>query len=207
MTWQKALTPSAHLKTSHIDIDSHRAARIAAQFGTTEIVLSFGAAGGGALFAKWLRWQLMQRFGLHQPNAVYLDTVGLSLVPETNFTVREKSRPWLTGVASLNGGWRAYYRVAISQCHTMLFVGTQAFAASPWTQGELEYFNYERARRLREGGTPLRGVALILPGATGDTFAGMELIDCQQNMVNDRFGDWTLDGPTLLRVLAACKRR
>ena len=115
MTWTKAVVPSAHLKTSHVDIDWHRAEAIARQHGTSHIVLSFGAAGGGALFARWLRFQLMERLGLKQPNNVYLDTIGLSLVDETKFMVRDGRRPWMTGVASMNGGWRAYYRVAISQ--------------------------------------------------------------------------------------------
>lgn len=205
MTWQKAVVPSAHLKTSHVDIDWHRAEAIARQHGTSQIVLSFGAAGGGALFAKWLRFQLMQRLGLHEPNNVYLDTVGLSHVAETKFMVRDGRRPWLTGVASMNGGWRAYYRVAISQCHTMLFVGTAEFAASPWTKGELEYFEYEKRRRSQGGARPLRGVALLFAGAKPTDFPGMEYIQCERNVVHDDYGDWTVDGATLLRIFKACK--
>lgn len=136
--------------------------------GRTHVVLSFGAHNGGAYFARWLRWQIMQMRGYRQPNNVYLDTEALKLVPETRIEVKDNSRPWLTGVASMNGGWHDYYRYAMTQAHTMVFAITPEWANSPWCRKEARDFLDETWDRQREGRPPLRGISLLfddtLPG-------------------------------------------
>ncbi|MBN3881485.1 MAG: hypothetical protein HWQ44_00460 [Nostoc sp. JL34] len=62
--------------------------QIVSKYGTTHIVLSFGAADGGAMFAQWLQREIMQRKGYTQPNNVYLDTFALDHVPSTRHEMK-----------------------------------------------------------------------------------------------------------------------
>ena len=200
MNWTKGVKPTT-AGTANVDLGAQRAAQIAAQHGEAHVVLSFGARGGGAYFARWLRWQVMQAKGLSKPNNVYLDTVALAEVPATNFAVVDARKPWLTGIASFNGGWRAYYRNAIMQAQVMIFVGTREWSASPWCRGEYDYYSHEVERRARAQAKPLRGIALMMPGCT-ETFAGMPSLMARQERVDPRYEDyWHIDGQSLLRLL------
>jgi hypothetical protein len=200
MNWTKGVKPKT-ASTANVDLGAQRAAAIAAQHGEARVVLSFGARGGGAYFARWLRWQIMQAKGLSKPNHVYLDTVALAEVPATSFAVVDARKPWLTGIASFNGGWRAYYRNAIMQAKVMIFVGTREWCSSPWCKGEYDYFRLEAARRLQEGLTPLRGIALKMPGCS-ESFPGLVSLVPRQELVDPRHDDyWHLDGQSLLRLM------
>ncbi|EKE69143.1 hypothetical protein [Gallaecimonas xiamenensis] len=134
------------------------------QHGVTHVTLSFGARNGGAYFARWLRYQIMQRRGWHQVNSVYLDTECLKMVPNTVSTVVDAARPWLVGVASMNGGWKEYYRHAVATSQTMIFVATPEWSNSPFCNMERRYFIYENARRRRQNLPPLRGIVLAMDG-------------------------------------------
>ena len=201
MTWVKANKPTG-AGSAPVDLAAHRAAAIAAQHGRAHVVLSFGARGGGAYFARWLRWQIMQAKGLTRPNHVYLDTVALAEVPETRVATVDARKPWLTGVASFNGGWRAYYRNAITQAQVMLFVGTPEWSASPWCRGEYDAFRREVEERRRAQRPSLRGVALLLPGCT-ERFADLPQLMASPERVDPRHDDyWHINGQSLLRLLS-----
>src|SRR5687767_4768045 len=101
-----------------------RARSIAQRYGETRVIVSFGAADGGALFAQWLRVELMRLKRYREPNSVYLDTIALSQVPGTELRMRE-IRPTAGGLASMNEGWADYYKYAVATAHTMIFVATK----------------------------------------------------------------------------------
>lgn len=153
------------------------------KYGRTHVVLSFGAAGGGALFAQWLRLELMKRLGLSQPNNVYLDTVALSSMPGTKLEMRA-FRPTAGGLASMNEGWADYYLAAMAQASAMVFVATPQWFRSPFCGRELNYFIQENQRRKMFGNAPLKGIALTFnePGA-GQGFAGMTAIPAERAYV------------------------
>ena len=206
-TWNKAHGPRpAH--GAAFDLGSARAAAIARQFGEAKVVLSFGAANGGAYFGKWLRHQIMQRFGYSEVNNVYLDTVSLAEVPETTFKrFATATRPWITGVASMNGGWRAYYRNAIAQCHTMIFVVTPAWSNSPWCAGELAHFEQVNRWRAQTRAKPIQGIALLAGGTIAVT-PNVERMDITTGIIEEGHEDWwQLDGVTLLRLFAMMRNR
>lgn len=190
------------------DLGSARAASIARQFGEAKVVLSFGAAGGGAYFGKWLRHQIMQRFGYTEINNVYLDTVSLAEVPDTTFKkFATATRPWITGVASMNAGWRAYYRNAIAQCHTMIFVVTPAWSSSAWCAGEFQHYEQVNRWRRQTGEKPIHGVALMAGGSI-DATPGLDRLQISENIIPAGHEDWwQLDGLGLLRVFSMIGRR
>ena len=189
-----------------VDIGGARAAQVAAQFGEARVVLSFGAREGGANFARWLRWQIIQQRGYGKPNNVYLDTVALAEVPETKIAVVDPRRPWLTGVASYNGGWRAYYRNAILQAHTMIFVGTEPWSNSVYCRGEYDYFVYEARRRRTEGRPPLNGLVVRFSDCK-EPFPGLPSIAAEREYADVGFDDsWQVNGTVLLRLMSAIGR-
>lgn len=137
--------------------------QIVSKYGTTHIVLSFGAADGGAMFAQWLQREIMQRKGYTQPNNVYLDTFALDHVPGTRHEMK-LIRPTAGGLASLNEAWDEYYNVAVSTAHTMIFVATTAWYSSLHCKHELkEHFLEENQNRCQKGQRPLSGVVLTFP--------------------------------------------
>jgi hypothetical protein len=167
MVWQHAKAnykPIMEKGRVDVTLGMPRAERIAEKYGTTHVVLSFGGANGGAYFARWLRWQIMQARRYTKPNNVYLDAEALRCVPETAITVMDATRSWLIGVASLNGGWHAYYRHAVAQSHTMIFVGTPDWKSSTWCRGEQRDFELENKARIRRGADPIRGIVLAMDG-------------------------------------------
>lgn len=151
--------------------------------GPTRVVLSFGAFNGGAYFARWLRWQIMQRRGWSRINSVYLDTEALKLVPDTKIEVKDNSRPWLTGIASMNGGWHGYYRYAMSEAHTMLFALTREWMASQWCRQEADDFRDENEQRRRAGKAPLRGVSIVFDGEV-PPIPGTQVLHAQKQDVD-----------------------
>lgn len=139
-----------------------RAQALQQQHGVTHVTLSFGARNGGAYFARWLRYQIMQRKNWQQVNSVYLDTECLKMVPGTQTTVVDAARPWLVGVASMNGGWKEYYRHAVATSQCMIFVATPEWSNSPFCNMERRYFIYENARRRRLHLPALHGIELVI---------------------------------------------
>ncbi|MFT5526851.1 MAG: hypothetical protein ACI9HK_004831 [Pirellulaceae bacterium] len=150
------------------------------QRGRTRVVMSFGTREGGAFFAAWLRNEIIRFKGYTDDNSVYLDSVALQnapgirkqVVPGTTVMVVDPSSRWETGVASLNMRWRLYYQNAMSQAHTMIFVGTPAWCASEWCRMELDFFADENRHRNADNKQLLKGIALIFPGCT-EAFSGM----------------------------------
>jgi hypothetical protein len=188
---------------SRIDIGWARAAHIAKKHGQTKVVLSFAAANGGAFFAQWLRDQINRWKGLSQPNEVYLDAEALKHVPLTRFVLKDRRMPWVFGLASMNEGWRGYYRHAIRQADAMIFVGTSDWSRSQWCRGELKDFRDEVAERSREGRKPLNGIALMLPNCT-EAFPGLTHIRCQRSYPSPTHEDlWIVGGADLLRIMTA----
>ncbi|WP_417359271.1 hypothetical protein [Gallaecimonas pentaromativorans] len=142
-----------------------RAQALQQQHGVTHVTLSFGARNGGAYFARWLRYQIMNRKNwLPYVNSVYLDTECLKIVPGTQRTTVDAARPWLVGVASMNGGWKEYYRHAVATSRCMIFVATPEWSNSPFCNMERRYFIYENARRRRLNLPALRGIELVMDG-------------------------------------------
>ncbi len=141
---------------------AEKSRQLASRQGTTHVVLSFGAANGGAMFAQWLQREIMQRKGYTQPNNIYLDTFGLDHVPGTTFLMKE-IRPTAGGLASLNESWEEYYKHVMSTAHTMIFVATAAWFSSDYCRHELDYFIVENQVRSQEGQPRLSGVALTFP--------------------------------------------
>jgi hypothetical protein len=160
--------------------------------GRTRIVFSFGAGGGGALFAQWLRRELMRALGLTEPNAVFIDTVALSEVPGTTLKMcpvlerRPGGKAGIAnrfyeplgatttagGLASMNGQWHDHYIAAMEQAQLMIFVLTSAWLNSWWCLKELGDFVELNTARMAananrppgERRPPLRAVALCIDG-------------------------------------------
>lgn len=141
-----------------------KAEQLARIHGDTRVVLSFGARNGGAYFASWLRWMIMTRKNWKQANHVYLDTECLKFAGDTKIEVKDAARPWLTGVASMNSGWKEYYRFAVRQARCMIFVATPEWTDSPYCAMEKRYFIYENYHRRRNHKRPLRGIELSMSG-------------------------------------------
>ena len=135
----------------------------ASRHDMTHVVLSFGSADGGAMFAQWLQREIVQQKGYTQPNNAYLDTFALDHVPGTRHEMK-LIRPTAGGLASLNEAWDEYYNVAVSTAHTMIFVATTAWYSSDYCRRELEeHFFVENQNRCQKGQRPLTGVVLTFP--------------------------------------------
>lgn len=150
--------------------------QIISKYGTSEVILSFGSADGGAMFAQWLQREIVKRKGYTQPNSVYLDTLALDYVPDTQYVMRE-IRPTAGGLASLNEAWNEYYMAAISTAHAMIFVATKAWFDSSYCQREMSYFIAENQTRSQKGQRKLSGIVLTFSESEiTSEFAGMTLI-------------------------------
>jgi hypothetical protein len=194
-----------------------RLKRHADRYGQTGVVLSFGAANGGALFAQWLRHRLMEVLGYTKPNAIYLDTVALGDHSGTKLTMRtfrdpDTGRVIGGGLASMNHTWAEYYTYAMSQAHTMIFVGTAEWFRSPYCSRELNEYIRENQNRVGDA-TPLRGIALRFYDEPSPAFLGMKEIwvhrkyvvadpQVRKNLGANMANFWTLDNPSLYRVAA-----
>ncbi len=195
---------------------AEKSQQLASRQGTTHVVLSFGAADGGAMFAQWLQREIMQRKGYTQPNNVYLDTFGLDHVPGTTFLMKE-IRPTAGGLASLNESWEEYYKHAMSTAHTMIFVVTAAWFSSDYCRHELDYFIVENQVRSQEGQPRLSGVALTFPDSeTSCDFVEMTVIPTTKRYVvadekkrltlTGNYRDfWIVDEATLQKVVNAIR--
>jgi hypothetical protein len=189
-----------------VTIGNARVAAIAARYGSTEVVLSFGSADGGAKFAKWLRWNLMRRLGLKQINSVYLDTVALAQVPETQFKEIGVGTPWYNATASMNGGWHGYYRHAVAQARAMIFVGTPAWQTSMWCQGELRDFQNENRDRKRRGAAPVHGVNIAFADMPVINIPDTKLVVCARSRgISSLDNIYNISPTDIDRVLAAAR--
>ncbi|RCJ24042.1 hypothetical protein A6770_28765 [Nostoc minutum NIES-26] len=145
-------------------------------YSAIEVILSFGSADGGAMFAQWLQREIAQRKGYTELNHVYLDTFVLDHVPGTEYIMKE-IRPTAGGLASLNKAWEEHYRYAISVAHTMIFVATKAWFASSYCQHEMSCFVAENQARSQTGLSPLSGIVLTFSESeVTPEFADMILI-------------------------------
>ncbi|MCC5653244.1 hypothetical protein LC609_26295 [Nostoc sp. XA013] len=180
----------------------------------TEVILSFGSADGGAMFAQWLQREIVQRKEYTQLNNVYLDTFALDSVPGTEYVMKE-IRPTAGGLASLNKAWEEHYRYAISLAHTMIFVATKAWFASPYCQDEISCFIAENQARSQTGHFQLSGIVLTFSESEiTSEFAGMTLISAIKRYVvadekkrlklTGHYRDfWVVDEETLQKVVNA----
>ncbi|MFN6475533.1 hypothetical protein [Nostoc sp. DedQUE07] len=180
----------------------------------TEVILSFGSADGGAMFAQWLQREIVQRKGYTQSISVYLDTFALEHVPGTEYVMKE-IRPTAGGLASLNEGWNKYYKYAVSVAHSMIFVATKAWFASPYCKYEMSYFIAENQARSKTGHSQLSGIALTFPESEiTSEFAGMALIPAIKRyvVVDDKkrlkltghyYDFWIVDEKTLQKVVSS----
>lgn len=180
----------------------------------THVVVSFGAADGGAMFAQWLHRELVKWKGYTESDNVYLDTFALDRVPNTTYKMRE-IRPTAGGLASLNEEWEKYYKQAISTAHTMIFVATAAWFSSSYCRRELDYFITENQFRARGGLHPVFGVALTFPDSEmSSDFEKMTVIQTRKSYVvadkkkrltlTGNYRDfWIVDEATLQKVVNA----
>lgn len=180
----------------------------------TEVILSFGSADGGAMFAQWLQREIVQRKEYTQLNNVYLDTFALDSVPGTEYVMKE-IRPTAGGLASLNKAWEEHYRYAISVAHSMIFVATKAWFASPYCQHEMSCFIAENQARSQTRRSQLSGIALTFAEREiTSKFADMTVIPViKQYVVTDKkkrlkltghYRDfWIIDEETIQKVVNA----
>jgi hypothetical protein len=98
--------------------------------GVPKIMISFGARGGGAEFALWLRERLLEKKRL-RGTEVYIDTIGMLLegFGETNLVQRGTETAGI--FAAYNDAWKGYYEYAMYQAQTTIFIVTQEWYASP----------------------------------------------------------------------------
>lgn len=181
---------------------------------TINVILSFGSADGGAMFAQWLQREIMQRKSYTYASSVYLDTFALDCVPGTEYVMKE-IRPTAGGLASLNKAWEEYYRYAISVAHTMIFVATKAWFASSYCQHEMSCFVAENQARSQTGRSPLSGIALTFSeSAIIPEFADIALIptikcyvvadEKKKLKLTGHYRDfWIVDEATIQKVINA----
>ncbi len=146
---------------------------IGERWGVAQVVLSFGARNGGAIFAQWLRERIMQRKGYTRRDHVYIDTIALQSVPGTRLEVVNLGRQEAGGVAALNPAWQGDYLDAMREAHTMIFVFTAEWWKSQNCIGELDHWRRESLDRVRSGRPPLRTLGLLFPDAPFPVPGGM----------------------------------
>lgn len=197
--------------------------KMEAQYGRPQVVLSFGAAEGGALFAQWLREELRAKrgYGARQ-NAVYLDTIALQNAVGTRQVMRTTAEARTSlfggktatggGLAALNQAWDWYYDYAVASAHTMIFAVTKAWTSSQWCKGEFRTYVKENDARARERRPPLRGIALRFPDGYALAAPHMQMIDAEKVYVagearkklSGNYRDfWVLDPAAMQRLLLA----
>lgn len=201
-----------------------------ARYGKPKIVLSFGARDGGALFAQWLREELRRRKGYAAAqNAVYLDTIALQNNVGTKLTMRtivetpmRTSRLWNShsmvptagGLASMNQAWRWYYKYAVKNAHTMIFMVTKAWSESSYCRDELDIFKEENERRGKKGRDLLKGICLKFEDGLALAAPNMQVIEARkvyvvsdQNVRNGLTGNyrdlWILNDEAMTKLMAS----
>lgn len=194
--------------------EKYKTPQIISKYAKSEVILSFGSSDGGAMFAQWLQREIVQRKGYTEPINVYLDTFALDHVPGTEYIIKE-IRPTAGGLASLNESWNKYYKYAVSVAHTMIFVATKAWFASPYCQDEMSCFIAENQARLQTGHSQLSGIVLTFSESEiTSEFAGMTLIPAIKRYVvadekkrlklTGHYRDfWVVDEETLQKVVNA----
>lgn len=210
----KGLDP--HEKFMGVAEYGDRVEQEAARLGRTHVVLSFGARNGGALFAQWLRSELMRHFCFKQTNNVYLDTFSLREFYGTKAVILGDKAG---GLASMNDAWADYYKNAVRQAHTMIFVATAEWFRSAFCGRELNEYSAENARRRQDGRPTLRGIALRFPGpgTSSAAFGNMLEITAEQRYavadpaergkLQGNYRDfWTVDQRVMHRLLPDVRR-
>lgn len=117
------------------------------------VVISFGAADGGAVCAGWLRDQLHARLAIPK-DLIYFDTLTLLDKPETN-PVRKGETSG--AIAPLNPFWQLYYKEAMGKAEWMIFIITKEWLASRYCQYEFEWFLAHLKNQNK-----LKGMAIFL---------------------------------------------
>jgi hypothetical protein len=129
--------------------------------GFPQIIISFGARGGGAEFALWLREQLMAQMGL-RGTEVYIDTIGMLKegYGETKLVPRGTETAGI--FAAYNDAWKGYFEYAMYRARAMIFVVTQEWMASANCREEHGWFV-----KLNDY-TPnaMRGISLVIDDDT-----------------------------------------
>lgn len=100
------------------------------------VVISFGAAEGGAVCAGWLRDELHGQLAIDK-DQIYFDTLTLLDKPETQ-PVRKGETSG--AIAPLNPLWQLHYQEAMGKADWMIFLITKEWLASPYCQREFEWF-------------------------------------------------------------------
>jgi hypothetical protein len=230
MTWQKfnlanlrdarGLRARALLQRREVAIGvGERIARVVEKYGVTHVVISFGAAEGGAVFADWLRERINERKGYRERTNVYVDATALQDLPGSELVM--SGTRYANGVAtggrlsSANDGWAEYYKHAISMANVMVFSFTASWFRSAWCGRELNYYIQENGRRLSEGRPALIGLGLLFEDeVTGVPPVGgvrlfrtrkKYLLDARQRArLQSTFHDnFVIDDDTLNQLLAA----
>ena len=131
----------------------------------SKVVLSFATKDGGAGVAMVLRQAIMQRKGYLKPDDVYMDSVALAQNPTSNVKPVDPSRGqgW-KGQISLNDAWNQFYRQAIEECHTMIFIVSPEWTLSKWCKGELDHYEQVNWWRQSVGRKRIKGIALMWGG-------------------------------------------
>jgi hypothetical protein len=137
----------------------------------SRIILSFANAGGGDLFAHWLRDRLMKDLDYYSDNAVYLDNVASRNDPDgkvgaysptgATFDLKKDNITTSDGsylsIGAQNEKWFKMWETALSQAKVLIQIQTR------------EYFTSEACtKEMREIGKNLKGNKLELLAITVD---------------------------------------
>jgi hypothetical protein len=116
----------------------------------TQVLLSFPNAGMGSIFATWLRRRIMTAKNLFDTRAVYMDNIamreqaGTTLTQDTRF---REANAGITLIGASNAQWNTAYLQAMSECSSMVVVGTREWAASKPCWQEFTQAGHEAMRR------------------------------------------------------------
>lgn len=117
------------------------------------VVISFGAANGGAVCAGWLRDQLHRNVSIPK-DSIYFDTLTLLDKPETKQVRKGETSG---AIAPLNPFWQLYYKEAMGKADWMIFIITKEWLASPYCQYEFQWFLAHLKAEIK-----LKGMAIFL---------------------------------------------
>lgn len=200
-------------------------------YSTTKVILSFGGADHGAPFVHWLRDAIMKDRGYYGEDEVYVDAVALrkfcpsldergNELPNTSggaqTAIKAVNGGTYTGLAAKNEDWNKYYKKAMSEAHTMIFVATEAWNNSEWCQLELAQYMQENMNRKNKRRTEIKGIALTFPVDTdctigprpvSITFKGPKEVVATKvpapafNCPQGKIGGWVIDYNSLQKVL------
>jgi hypothetical protein len=142
--WHAPVVPGAkagHFLARGRNRDWERGQALFQVSGFPEIVISFGARGGGAEFALWLREQIQKKTGLMRPTQVYIDTIGM-LNEQFDETALTLGGTETAGIfKARNAHWAGYFTYALQSAHTVIFVVTREWMASKNARDEYYWFN------------------------------------------------------------------